>query len=64
MASRKPAEPPYWLIDFEEYCDGCAAPYAYAVEARCAGCDRAYCAVCFVTSNGEVFCSECDGGAR
>jgi hypothetical protein len=63
MAKRKRPELPYWLTTHEELCSGCDAPYAYAVEVRCAGCDRAYCMVCYVTVDGETFCTECEGAA-
>ena len=50
----------YWIEGGEEICSGCDAVYAYAVEARCVGCDRAYCQLCFVTVAGEIFCTDCN----
>lgn len=58
MASKKkPA--PYWLVAVEEYCEDCEQPYAYAVEARCVGCDKPLCTICTINEDGDVFCKEC-----
>lgn len=33
--------------------------HAYHVEARCVACDGAFCPLCVVVVEGEVFCAGC-----
>lgn len=57
---RKMKQPPYWLVSVEETCPSCDQTYAYAVEARCVGCDHPLCTLCRVTVDGEIFCTGCE----
>ncbi|HEX8169636.1 MAG TPA: hypothetical protein VF824_03750 [Thermoanaerobaculia bacterium] len=50
---------PYWLRGGDRTCTGCGNTHAYAVEARCVACDRAYCPTCVFLVAGEPFCSDC-----
>lgn len=63
MSLRRAQSTPWWAGGSPEVCSFCLGLYAYELEVRCTGCDRAVCPLCTVAvhSSRAVLCPECPG---
>lgn len=63
MPGHRVQSTPWWAGGSPEVCPFCLGLYAYELEVRCTGCDRAVCPHCavMVRSSWTVFCPECPG---